>query len=196
MTRTLRAIACALLCCGFASDARADWLVTPFIGRAVGGFTSLIDLEGGAEAQHWMIGASGTWLSRGVLGVEGEISHAPRFFERGGSNLVIGSHLTTVTGSAVLAVPLSVTRESLRPYVAIGVGLIDAHIDDTLFPVDTRLLGMNVGGGAMGFVSRRTGIRFDLRRLQALRGQGETQNGTDRVRLSFWRASVGLILRY
>ena len=24
----------------------------------------------------------------------------------------------------------------------------------------------------------------------------ETQNGTDRVRLSFWRASVGLILRY
>ncbi len=196
MTRTLRAITCALLCCGFAGEARADWLVTPFIGRAVGGSSSLIDLEGGAEAQHWLIGASGAWLGNGVLGFEGEVAHAPRFFERGTANIVTGSHLTTVTGGAILALPLAVTRESLRPYVAVGVGLIDAHIDDTLFPVDSKLLGLSVGGGAMGFISRRTGVRFDLRRTQSIRGEGETQNGMERARLSFWRASVGLILRY
>lgn len=196
MTRTLRVIVCALLWCGFTDDAGADWLVTPFVGRAVNGSTSLIDLEGGAEAQHWLVGVSGAWLGSGVLGVEGELSHAPRFFERGSLNIVTGSHLTTVTGGAILAVPLAVTRESLRPYVAIGVGLIDAHIDDTLFPVDSKLLGLHVGGGAMGFISRRTGVRFDLRRLQSVRGAGETQNGMERARLSFWRASVGLILRY
>jgi hypothetical protein len=198
VTRTLRALTCALLCCVFAGEARADdWLITPFVGRAVGGSTTLNDLEDGAEAQHWLIGASGAWLSDGVLGFEGDVGYAPRFFQRGTFNVVTGgSRLATVTGSVILAVPLALTRDSLRPYVVAGVGLLDAHIDDLLTPVDSTLLGLNLGGGAVGFISRRTGVRFDLRRLQSIRGEGQTGNGVEQARLSFWRASVGVILRY
>jgi hypothetical protein len=199
VTRTLRALTCALFCCGIAGEAHAqDWLITPFAGRTISGATALNDPEDGASAQHWLVGASGAWLSDGVLGFEGDVSHAPRFFERGRSNIVTGSHLTTLTGSVILAVPLAVTRESLRPYVVAGVGLLDARIDDTLglSSVNSHLLGLNLGGGAMGFLSRRTGVRFDLRRLRSIRGEGETPNGTGQARLSYWRASVGVILRY
>ncbi len=197
MGRRLRTLLCALCCLGAPADSRADWLITPFLGRALGGSTSLIDLENGAEAQHWAIGASGAWLSNGVFGLEGDFSHVPGFFERGArATPVTGSSLMTVTGNVLLAVPSSLTRDSLRPYLTAGVGLLHPRIDSPVFPVDNRLLGLSVGGGAIGFVSRRTGVRFDLRRFQNVRGEGETLVGVERVRLSYWRASVGLILRY
>ncbi len=206
MTRTFRAVACALLCCGIAAEARADWLISPFLARSLGGSTSLIDFQNGAEAQHWMLGASGGWLGQGLFGVEGEFAFAPGFFERpartGLTNATFppplnGSHLTTLMGNVLVAVPTAVTRESLRPYAVVGVGMISPYIGDPLYPVDNRLLGLNVGGGAIGFLSQRTGVRFDLRHFKSIRGDAETLTGTEeRARLSFWRASVGLILRY
>jgi hypothetical protein len=206
VSRTLRAVACALLCCGFAAEARADWLISPFLARSFGGTTLPLDLQGGAEAQHWMLGASGGWLGQGLFGVEGEFTFAPGFFERpartGLMNAtfpppVNGSHLSTVMGNVLIAVPAAVTRESLRPYAVAGLGIMSPYIGDPVYPVNNNLLGLNLGGGAIGLLSRRTGIRFDLRHVKSIRGNAETLTGIDeRARLSYWRASVGLILRY
>jgi hypothetical protein len=177
----------------------ADWLVTPFIGRSIGGQTSLLSFDGGASSQHWVFGGAGGWLGSGPLGAELEATFIPHFFERGGPALARGgSRVTTVSGNVLLALPASVTRDSLRPYIVGGVGLLHASIDDAFFPLNRNLnlLGLAVGGGAIGGLSERTSVRFDLRHTRSVRGEGESVVGIQRVRLSFWRASVGLTLRY
>jgi hypothetical protein len=91
-----------------------------------------------------------------------------------------------------------VTRESLRPYLVGGVGLLQArskHAFD-LFPVDRNFLAVQVGGGAIGLVSERTGLRFDLRHIKAASGTDGPFARPGISRLSFWRASVGVVLRY
>ena len=72
----------------------------------------------------------------------------------------------------MLAAPLALTRESLRPYVVGGIGWMDAWAQDQLmaFPVDCDLTALNVGGGAIGMLSNRAGLRFDLRRFKGIAG--------------------------
>jgi hypothetical protein len=97
----------------------------------------------------------------------------------------------------MLAAPLSVTRESLRPYLVGGLGLLHTGVEDK-FNVQTQstnLLAMNIGGGAIGLVTTRAGVRFDLRNIRSVQ-RGESLSGTTGPRLSFWRATVGVILRY
>jgi hypothetical protein len=97
----------------------------------------------------------------------------------------------------VLALPLSITRESLRPYGVAGFGLVQARSSDVLgeLPISRNMPGFTVGGGAIGFVTPDAGARFDLRYIRAL---GREEGGFVRAgvaRLSFWRASVGLVVR-
>lgn len=187
----------ALLGLAWPISASADWLVTPFIGRTMKGATSLQTFDDGAGSQHWVIGGAGTWLTEGLLGAEVEATFVPRFFERGtGSTALRSSRVTLLTGNVIVALPTAVTRESLRPYVVGGVGLLHATIDDPFFPVDRNLLGLSVGGGAIGGVGERTAVRFDLRHIRSVRGDGESLAGIQRARLSFWRAAIGLTLRY
>jgi opacity protein-like surface antigen len=194
--RHIRAALAALFTLGLPLQASADWLVTPFVGRSLGGRTSLLSFDRGAGSQHWMIGGAGAWLASGPLGVELEATLVPSFFERGEGALARGGGVTTVSGSLIVALPTSVTQESLRPYLAGGLGLLHAQIDDVIVPVDRNLLGLTVGGGAIGGLSERTAVRFDLRHTRSVKGDAESILGVQRARLSFWRASVGLTLRY
>jgi len=177
--------------------AAADWLVTPFVGRSLGGQTSLLSFDGGASSQHWVFGGAAAWLGAGPLGAEVEGTFVPHFFERGDRALARGgSRVAMLSGNVMLALPSAVTRESLRPYAVAGIGLLQARIDDEFFPIDRNLLGLAVGGGAIGGLSERTAVRFDLRHIRSVRGEGESFVGIQQVRLSFWRAAIGLTLRY
>jgi hypothetical protein len=191
-----RGIAWVLVAVALPTCAHADWLVTPYLGRTVRGATNIIDLEHGGTSPHWVFGVSGAWLGGSIVGVEGDAARAPHYFERGSLDQVLGSHITTLSGNVLLTLPRRVTRESLRPYAVAGLGLLQAHIDDAVFPVNARLLALTLGGGATGFVTERTGVRFDLRRVRSISGDGETLTGIARAQLSFWRASVGVTLRY
>ena len=62
--------------------------------------------------------------------------------------------------------------------------------------LDTDLLGLSVGGGAIGLVSPFTGVRFDVRHFKAVTGERGLFAREGNSRLSFWRASVALALRY
>jgi hypothetical protein len=186
-----------------ASRAHADWLIIPFLGSAFGTDTNLFDLESSAGAtKKLIIGGSTIWLTDGFLGLEGDFSHTPGSFERDiQRQLVTGSSVTTLVGNVVLAAPLSVTRESLRPYFVSGLGFMHAGSDDfqNIAPINANLLAFDIGGGAIGFVSNRAGVRFDLRHTRSVRGQAETITGIGQARLtrlSFWRASVGVVIRY
>jgi hypothetical protein len=69
-------------------------------------------------------------------------------------------------------------------------------IDDVagLLPVNSNLFGINVGGGATGRLTAVTSLRFELRYFKSITNDEEAvREGTS---LSFWRAGVGLTLRY
>lgn len=178
--------------------ASADWLITPFVGGSFAPETTFLVFDEGA-GRKFTLGASVALLSRGLFGIEAEVGHTPGFFEGDDPlGLVLASRVTTVTGSVILAVPLALTRESLRPYVVGGLGLVQARSKHAggLFPVDENLLGVDLGAGAIGFVTDRTGLRFDLRYVKAASGADGPFARPGISRLSFWRATVGVVIRY
>jgi hypothetical protein len=191
-------VAILLTLCSPAAEARADWLITPFIGTSLAGETTFLVFEEGAGSRM-TLGASVALLGSGVLGVEADVGHTPKFFEgddpRG---LILTSRVTTISGNVLLAAPLAFTRESLRPYLLGGLGLVQARASDAanLFPVEEDRLGLTVGAGAIGFVSERTGLRFDVRHIKAISGADGPLPRDGVSRLSFWRATVGLVIRY
>ena len=181
------------------TEARADWLLTPFIGTTFGAETTLLDLGGGADVKHWTFGIHAAFLSDQVFGVEAELAWVPGFFEgEDQQDLVLESRVTTLFGNVIVAVPLAVTRESLRPYVIGGLGLVHLSRND-LVPLDdggNSSLGLQLGGGALAFINDRTGVRIDLRQIRTVGHARNELTGESDTRLSFWRASVGVSVRY
>ena len=136
------------------------------------------------------------WLRSGVLGVEGEVALTPGYFQ-GDPSRVLSSRVTTLLGNVVLAAPLSLTRESLRPYLSAGWGLMRAtsNIPPELGLAYSRnLSAFNLGGGVIGMLSRRTGLRWDLRYLRGI-GSREGDTLTGGARLTYWRASMAVVIR-
>jgi hypothetical protein len=206
---TTAALACAVVLCGSLREARADYLFIPFIGGTFAGRTAFLtgrleDLTGQLEAggsQRPTFGGSAGWLSSGLLGIEGDFSYTPGMFQRDTERLPPGfiydSSVITLSGNVIVAVPQAVTGYSLRPYVVGGLGLIQTHFnyDDVFTTVDDDSLGFNVGGGAIGFLTPRTGVRFEVRHFRTF--DREPNEATLEVlpRLSFWRFTVGVVIR-
>jgi hypothetical protein len=182
------------------ATAYAEWMVSPFIGIKFAGATdSLVDLEQGASNTKMTLGVSVAILSDDILGLEAELGHSPRFFEQENqSDLIARSNVTTLMGNIILAVPRRITQDSLRPYAVAGVGLIRASIDDLndLLPVRENLLGLTLGGGAIGRLTNRTSIRIDLRHIRNIKQNdpSTTPGFAPLHELSFWRATVGVAL--
>jgi opacity protein-like surface antigen len=192
------AVALLLCACAPAAEACADWLITPFLGTSLAGETTFLILEDGAGSRM-TLGASVALIGGGILGLEADVAHTPKFFEgddpRG---VVLTSRVTTVSGNVLLAAPLALTRESLRPYLVGGLGLLQARATNAggVFPLDENRLGLTLGGGAIGFLSNFTGLRFDVRYIKAVSGADGPFPRDGVSRLSFWRASAGLTIRY
>jgi hypothetical protein len=187
-----------LLVCPRAARAQ-DLLFIPFLGFTFGGGSSLFaDLEGGSGESASAVGGSVALLGERVFGVEADLGYVPGFFERGDRELVVpGSFVTSLTGAAIVTLPLSITRESLRPYLAGGGGLIWAEARDitSTFPIRSTMPAITLGGGAIGFLSNTVGVRFDLRYIRSL-GEGDDRIAGTGARVRFWRGSVGLVLKY
>ncbi len=207
VTRPRAGIAARLLLvlCGAllpAAEARADWLITPWIGTAFAIDTTYLTLETGArDRRYGMFGVSGGWLGSQIFGVEGELALAPGFFEVDETGnplegLLQASSMTAVFGSVIAATPLSVSGDSLRPFLLAGLGWIDVTLDDQLgLLTDGGSAGLQLGGGAIGFLTARVALRFDLRNVRTL-SRGTKLTGERGWTLSFWRASAGVAIRY
>jgi opacity protein-like surface antigen len=200
--------------CGVPRESRADYLFIPFIGGTFGGSTThltglfegdqsaaAVDVRDESESsQRVTVGGSAGWLSSGLLGIEGEFAYTPGIFqrdaERAPPGLVYDSSVMTITGSVIVAVPQSVTGYSLRPYVIGGLGLIHTKLNyDEVEPsVDDKSLGFTVGGGAIGFLTSRTGVRFELRHFRTFERE-PSEFGDVGARVSFWRFAVGVVVR-
>ena len=183
--------------------ASADLYFSPYIALKFGGSTTLLDVDAVAgsndaadKAKKITWGGSVMWLGSGVLGVEGDIAITPGYFQ-GDRSRVLSSRVTTLLGNVVLAAPLSLTRESLRLYVSAGWGLMRATSDipaELGLAYSWNLSAFNVGGGAIGTLSRRTWVRWDLRYLRGT-GSAEGDTLTGGARLNYWRASMAVVIR-
>lgn len=196
--RAVRVAALSILVLSAAWNARADWLIAPFVGGAFGGETTFLDLERGASSTQVVFGVAGLWLSDQILGVEADLSYAPGFFNRGNLTLVTSSRAAALSGNVVIAVPLSVTQESLRPYLSAGLGLLHAGLEEPLGIAsdEQTMFAMSAGGGAIGMITNRTGLRFDFRQLRSFDRDQDPLTLRRRARLSFWRATIGVLIRY
>ena len=196
MARIFAVLALAVLLAPNAALAQTDVLIVPFAGAKFHGSTTIFGGETVGESKL-TFGLSTMVLSEKFLGVEGDIQQTPQFFGHGVRQTVSSSAVTTLTGNVVIAVPKVITRESLRPYLVSGLGLMHARVTTTAGLLDSQanLLGLDIGGGAIGFVSPRAGARFELRHFKNLTNDSRavTIGGT---RLSFWRLTAGLVLRY
>lgn len=184
------------------TPAFAEWQVRPFIGFTFGGATTFVDPEKAIGTKNAVIGVAGGWLGE-IIGFEGDFGRAPGFFQSDEATVsdakLRTSAVTTLTGNVVIALPARMAGYGLRPYFSGGAGLM--HIDTVtqlqIIDVHRTLPTLSLGGGVTGFLSNSVGLSWDVRRLNTLRGEGETL-GTSlgREQLSFWRATMAVALRY
>jgi hypothetical protein len=201
-------VACAVLSAASARPAWADWLFTPFVGLTFKGNTTLIDLgtvdfEPASSKVHWNFGGNVTWLGAGPIGAEGLFVYTPGFFQAGEASGPVSSSRTMVLmGNIVLATPRAWNEYGLRPLVSGGFGLLHASAQDLdeveLYAKPVNLWGYNIGGGAVGFVSERVGLRFDLRYFSEVnpKDDPEIDFSFGPVELSYWTTSVGVVFKF
>jgi opacity protein-like surface antigen len=171
--------------------AHAEWFASPFIGAAFGG-----SVPDKAKIDY---GAAGGWMGR-VAGFEVDISHRPDFF--GATDvpdfLLSESSVTTLMFNGLYRVPVG--GERLRPYAAGGLGWLRTRLggDDDFIRGRNSNVGLNVGGGVMGDLSDRFGLRGDIRYFRDLQGlEGESEFfSLGNEKLGFWRATVGVTFRF
>jgi hypothetical protein len=180
-----------------------DRQIRAFMGGTFGGETTFVDSEaaaGGGKDRSKLnlaIGGSGVFLGE-MFGAEIEVADAPGFFQSD-KNLVRRSRVTTITGNVIVAAPRKMTEYSLRPYLVAGAGLMYVTKTTSLsvFDISRVAPSFDLGIGVVGFVTNRFGVAWDVRRFQMLdrnKDNGGLSFGDER--LSFWRATMAVAIRY
>jgi len=185
----------ALLACP--ASARAEWQAKPFGGVTFGGGSPFVDLDRVQGKSKLNLGVSALWLGE-VLGIEGDVATTSGFFS-GDSKQILRSHVATVSGNVVIALPKRIAQYTLRPYVVGGLGFAHVSFTDGVKTLDYSkvLPAWDVGGGATGFVSDTVGLNWDVRLFRTLRPERPNPTGAviEEKKLSFWRASMGISIR-
>lgn len=175
-----------------------DRQIHALIGATFGGGTTFVDPENAVGKVNLAIGASAMFLGE-VFGTEVDVADAPGFFESDEKHLVIGSHVTTISGNVVVAAPHRLTEYSLRPYFVGGAGLMRVRTTTAfnVFDVSSVIPELDVGVGAVGFLTSRVGVCWDVRRFQGVGSNaGKVGLSFGDERLSFWRATMAVAIRY
>jgi hypothetical protein len=180
-----------------AAPAAAEWHITPMVGLTFAGKTTLQDLEGATGNVHPTLAIAGTFLTSGIIGVEAFGSLTPGFFQSGDRGLLSHSRATALMGNVMITVPRKWAEYSLRPFASGGAGLLRTSQQDTigLLPVTSNVAGFNIGGGAIGYFSSRTGVRFDVRYYGNIHGVNQGAAALGDVHLRYMTATVGVVLR-
>jgi hypothetical protein len=189
--------ASCLLVLVFPQSAAAEWHFTPMVGLTFKGKTSApADTDLAAAKVHRNFGGSVSLFGGGILGAEGLVVWTPGFLT-GDLGLVDKSRSIAVMGNAIVTTPRRWTEYSLRPFVSGGFGVLTAYKKEfrVVFPLDRNIPAFNIGGGAVGFLSKNTGLRFDFRYYTSFTRFHEATSEADPVHMRYMTASVGLVLR-
>jgi opacity protein-like surface antigen len=195
----LRSIApvVVLLLVGLPASSRGQGLFTGFIGRTSDVQVGADDCPIPAECE---LDGKFTWgLSAGKIGTFGyevDFGLTKNFFG-GEESEEVDSYLMTLTGNLLISVPIDRGGAGIRPYVVGGMGLVKTRVEGLSSIVDFSRndLGMDLGFGAIGFLSPGFGIRGDMRYFRRLTKEDEGF-GFEFGDISFWRLSVGASVRF
>ncbi len=180
--------------------ARADWLFTPNIGAGFGGNSGTGADGDGATHLSW--GASIGWMGAGIIGWEADLAYTPEFFEADDDDLdlIENSNVTSFMANVLIGIPVGgQTGGGFRPYLSGGAGLLQSQVqsDDDLFEVTNSEFGINIGAGAMGFMTDHIGFRGDLRYYRQLSDPDEDNEfDIDFGDFDFWRGTAGVTFRW
>ena len=195
----LKAFAVCCLLIVVPRTAAAEWQFTPMIGATFLGNTSIVDPELATDNVHRHFGGAVSLLGGGLFGVESVFVWTPGFFDDDDPpvQLVESSRSIAWMGNIVVTAPRRWTEYFLRPFVSGGIGwLRTSKLEQTaIFAPSVDLVGFNIGGGAIGFFTPRTGVRFDVRYYSNLKPTDEGAVAFGDVRLRYMTASVGIVLR-
>lgn len=170
-----------------AQPARADWLLTPFLGVTFGGSTT-------TQAATYGVGIG--YMGARIIGAELNAEFTPNFFESESNNLE-DSNVSTVMGNVIIGAPLG--SPGVRPYLSAGAGILRTRATsaDNVFDLNQNAFGVNAGVGVIGFVRENFGLRLDLRFFRSLHDSDEGDNvDLDLGDFQYWRASVGGTFRF
>ena len=186
------AIAATAAACAAVPDAAcADTVFTPFIGQS---FATRDD-----AVKVTTIGASMASTISGGFGFEldfGRTSEAA-----GSAAFADNSRVTSLMGNVLVGFPFG----QFRPYVVGGVGWLRKEILGDGTTARSGGLGIDAGGGFLGFLGGSVGVRLDLRYVRSV-----TMSDLETLRVpeslgisdfliedvSFWRATAGLAIRF
>ena len=179
----------------------SQWMASGCVGS---------DFARAVDGSSMNFGGSLGYLYKGAFGAEFLAGFAPDFQI---NNLLLGSERPQVNSymfNVIGAAPFG-GYARVQPFVSAGLGAItlgsnqlndDDPQENTLDPDDSRL-GGNVGGGIMAHMGN-WGIRGDVRYFRAFRGDAITPTDNPQQDalnsllpgLDFWRANIGLSLRW
>lgn len=185
LTAALTLCVCALA----ATPAAAQGFISPFIGFDYGG-DSGCPTATDCDDKNSNFGVAGGKLGA-IAGVEVELGYARNFF--GDTPGVDASVLTLMTN--VLVGP---KIGAIRPFVLGGVGLIKSHVEFTTGSLldSSNNFGWNIGGGVMLMFGDHVGVRGDIRRFKSFQDTGILGFTLSDEKLTFNRASAGLVLAF
>ena len=164
------------------SPAQADGIVTPFAGVTIGDDQS-------ERVTTWGLSLAG--MAGGVFGFELDFGRTET--ATSDSVFVTDSRVTTLTGNLIIGVPVG----AVQPYVVGGVGWVrtDVEATDTTMRAQDDGLGVDVGGGLMGFFGEHVGVRVDIRYFRTV-SAGNSFFDFEFKKFDFVRLTGGLALRF
>src|SRR5712671_5146091 len=136
-----------------------------------------------------------------IVGTETEISYHPEILDTA-ANAVAKSKVFTLSQDMIIGPTIG----RIKGYGAVGAG--DLHLDvgsvsNLILPsgdsLSSNYFTINVGGGAIGFVTKHVGIRADLRYLRAFGLDFEALEANQTLSLKhfdFWRLNIGLAAKF
>jgi len=181
-----------------ATPAAAEWHIVPLVGLTFRANTNALPVGQVPIGTHPNIGGAVSLLGGGILGIEAIGVFTPTF--KGDDptlNTVLQSSRTlAVMGNVVVTTPRRLTEYTLRPYFSAGLGVIRLSVTDVAnIGTGTNATGLDVGGGAIGFLTKHTGVRFDVRYYRRLTRGNPQLLATDEPQLSFMALSAGVVIR-
>ena len=192
--KRLTVIASAFLLLCVARDGAAQgFIINPFVG------VTLSSPSNSGNSSKPGFGAAFGHVGK-FMGFESEIAYYPEVMQNAANNIA-KNKVITFSGNTLIGPTIG----PVKVYGAGGVG--DLHLDVTslssvLVPnpatVSTNYFTFNAGGGVMAFFTSHVGVRGDLRYYRALGfkiADVET-TGLQLDRFDFWRAGVGLVLKF
>jgi opacity protein-like surface antigen len=178
---------------GVPAAARAQGYFTPNIGYDFSGDAgNCPSLFNDCAEKKLSYGVVFGKLSGGIIGFEEDVSFAPDFF--GQSKSFASNSVLSLMSNLIVAIPAG----AARPYLSAGVGVLRTSVDLTAGGGGANFsdtsFGYDIGAGLMVLLPHHVGLRADIRRFQSASDISIVGISLSDRKLSFMRASIGLVL--